>query len=287
MKNNIELIIGVCVTKTDFDKYRNRLFQSLKNLYSAFKTNCVVYIVLQSDSACEISEGFYGEEWIKLVNIHYMGISNARNLCIEKAQSISAKYIIFHDASLYWTPSAAEFIFKYKEHPVTPCVNISFEDHVEPHICRGLTKHTNVMSSKITKNNPIYNSFVWSYLFRVADINSSRFDLNFGPGDSTIFKSGEDVLFLFEYFSKDKRVIMPRNSGVLISHPPRPGDFSKHLLYAYGQGALFRKLVKEHFNIRLLIDVVLFFGNAIFRCIMLRKNAFPILINRLKGFTGV
>ncbi|HGX6201730.1 TPA: hypothetical protein ACJHM0_003431, partial [Shigella dysenteriae] len=64
----------------------------------------------------------------------------------------------------------------------------------------------------------------------------------------------------------------------------REKDFSKHKIYAKGQGRVFKILLKEYFSIRLLMDCILFFGNALVRCIFFRKNSFYILKERCVGF---
>lgn len=285
MDDNVELFIGICTTKEDFEKYKNSLYSSLMNIYSAFNGDCLVYIVVQSGGYFDTSSDFLDEEWIVVENTQYMGVSNARNMCIDIALENSSKFIIFHDASIHWSRSAAEFVYANKEINATPCVKVLFADDFN--ISGDLKSKTNEVLSEIKNNNPIYNSFVWSYLFRLDAINLIRFNLSFGPGQYTKFKSGEDVLFLFEYFTVNRKIIVPKNGDCCVIHPPRPTDYSKHLLYAYGQGALFRKLLNKHYSIQLLADIMLFFGNAIFRCITFRKNAFPILIGRLKGFIGV
>lgn len=206
----------------------------------------------------------------------FLGISNARNLCIEKAIELNCQFVLFHDASIFWTQVASEFI--YKNRYLTPKVNICFSDEV-----KKLNMYT--FDGKKSKVNPIYDTYVWSYLFKLKDIYSLQFNINFGPGENTVYKSGEDALFLFDVFNKKKSYkVYKSNENIVIYHPPRDSDFSKHLLYAKGQGKIFRILLNKYFSLFLLKDIILFFGNAMFRCLLLKKNSFKILIQRVSGF---
>ncbi|HIF9066817.1 TPA: hypothetical protein ACX6MF_003307 [Photobacterium damselae] len=273
MKNS--LFIGLCTTYSDFYKYQHTLIESFSYLDASFDGNCFFYIVIQGDNFEKLVPKF------ARLNVHvryesFLGVSNARNLCIKKALDIGAEYILFHDASICWTKDAANFIFRYKD--VMPKVNVSFSDEIKKYDSLDL------IGSK-RKVNPIYDTYVWSYLFKLKDIYSLQFNINFGPGQNTVYKSGEDALFLFDVFNKKKSYkVYKSNENIVIYHPPRDSDFSKHLLYAKGQGKIFRILLNKYFSLFLLKDVILFFGNAVFRCFLLKKNSFKILIQRVSGF---
>ncbi|AUY77095.1 hypothetical protein [Escherichia coli] len=285
MNYNVELFIGVCVTYDDFNKYKLQLLSSLKNLYNSFAGDCSVYIVIQSERCSFDYRYSYPTDWIEFYETDYFGISNARNLCIEACLRKNAKFIIFHDASIYWTKSAAEFIHRFRNNIETPRINLLFDKNY--HMQHEFNHPLDIQNIRIEKCNPIYNSYVGGFLFRVSKIKELRFHLGFGPGKYTKCKSGEDVLFLFEYFERQNITLYPINRKIAVIHPPRPSDYSKHLLYAYGQGALFRFLVHKYKRMSLFYDLILFFGNALVRCLLFKKKSFQILYNRLKGFIGV
>lgn len=282
MRNNIELLIGVAITAKEWAIYKLKLIESFSNLRAVFGDGCIAYVVIQDESYIENIFSQTEIEWIYIGEIKKLGVSNARNLCIEKSIELKSDFLLFHDATIYWPLNAARFIFKHRSAFETPKVNVIFNNP------RSINIEKNGNDKGIIlKADPMYNPYVWSYLLRVKNINAIRFDTNYGPGANTRYKSGEDVIFLFDYFSDNRDIVIPSDKHVTIYHPPRPADFSKHLLYAYGQGALFRDLCKKHLSFKLIVDCVLFFGNAIFRCILLKKNSFSILLNRLKGFIGV
>ncbi|EKH6497959.1 hypothetical protein AAEZ94_003225 [Providencia rettgeri] len=271
-----ELFIGVCCTLTDFTENKINIKKSLDNLANAFNHNCYVLIVIQSKNIPIIN--FTSEKYnIEIIHDINLNVSNARNICIEKALDYNIKYVLFHDASIYWTKNAANFINVNKG--LTPKVNVKFSD-------RPMREDTiEDMHSKTGKINPIYHPFIWSYLFNKEDISELRFNINFGPGENTNFKSGEDVLFLFEFFKKNKntQIIMPKDN-IYVYHPPREDNYSKHLLYAKGQGQMFKILIKKYPSIQIYFDLFLFFGNGIYRLLLCKKNSTKILFKRIHGF---
>ncbi|WP_336209831.1 hypothetical protein [Enterobacter sp. P82] len=282
MENNIELLIGVAITNKEWELHKFELKSSINNLRSVFGEGCIAYVVIQDESFTE--QLFYQteEEWLYISRIKMLGVSNARNMCIEKSIELKTTFLIFHDATIYWSIQASEFIHKYRFCRETPKVNIIFDS---PKIVGVESNGSNDIA--VVKADPVYNTYVWSYLLRVDNLKDLRFDTNYGPGVNTRYKSGEDVIFLFDYFSENNLVKVSSDKNVAVYHPPRPTDYSKHLLYAYGQGALFRKLIKKHLSTKIIVDCILFFGNAVFRCVLLKKNSLAILLNRLKGFIGV
>ncbi|KJF81018.1 hypothetical protein UA31_14075 [Photobacterium angustum] len=233
------------------------------------------YIVIQGDNFDNLEPNF-GKLNVHVKHESFLGISNARNLCIKKATDVGSEYILFHDASICWTEDSAKFIFRYKDD--MPKVNISFSDKIKNYDCPTLTgSERNV--------NPIYDTYVGSYLFKLEDISGLRFNLDFGPGQNTNFKSGEDVLFLFDAFSiRQSYNVFEAEKKIMIYHPPRDSDFSKHLLYAKGQGKMFRILLARFLSLSIVKDIILFFGNAVFRCLLLKKNSLKILLQRVTGF---
>ncbi|HIF9331026.1 TPA: hypothetical protein ACX6RL_003339 [Photobacterium damselae] len=269
------LFVGVCATSDDFFKYKNSLVKSFSSLNNAFNGDCFFYLVIQGEKSEEVN--FTSEEIDYYVEYEsFLGVSNARNLCIKKAVDIDAKYILFHDASICWTNDAADYIYIYKNK--TPKVNISFSNDIKEF-------YNFILNGRKRKVNPIYDAYIWSYLFKLEDVSNLKFDLNFGPGQSTYYKSGEDVLFLFDVFNRRKSYdVYESNKKVIIYHPPRDTNLSKHLIYAKGQGKIFQILLSRYFSLFILKDIILFFGNAIFRCLLLKKNSFKILLQRVSGF---
>nr|WP_303621773.1 glycosyltransferase family 2 protein [Providencia rettgeri] len=123
-----ELFIGVCCTQADFIKNKNRIKKSIDNLACAFNYNCNVLIVIQNKSFSTIS--LRAEKYhIEVQYENELNVSNARNICIEKALHYNSKYTLFHDASIYWSKNAANFINFNKGN--TPKVNVIFNNNLD------------------------------------------------------------------------------------------------------------------------------------------------------------
>ena len=61
-------------------------------------------------------------------------------------------------------------------------------------------------------------------------------------------------------------------------------EYLKHLKYSAGQGRVLRYMLDEKLNFRILINISLFFMNAILRVIILKPNSLTILTYRFLGF---
>lgn len=279
----VHLLVGVCVTKQDWITYHQSLYDSFSNIAKCWEQKVLFYVVLQGVSSAEdiCHSDVEAKLNVEVFNTVFMGVSRARNMCIEKAKCINSEFILFHDASIYWMSSAAEFIFHHRNDALVAKVKMVFS---------AATREENTylgQSSSISverKINPFYDTYVGSYIFRVEKLQNIAFDERFGPGQETRFKSGEDVSFLFDYFSTIQTFCVLEAINDFVFHPPRTADFDKHLTYASGQGKIFSILVRKYPSWRMYIDLGLFFGNAVFRCLLLKPNAFKILKQRLNGF---
>lgn len=283
LDDTVRLLVGVCVTRQDWINYHHSLYDSFSNIATHWKNKVLFYVVLQGVSNDEGLPNLDTDATlnVEICNTTFMGVSRARNICIEKARCINSKFILFHDASIFWTSSAAEFIAHHCYDEIVTKVKVDFSATTREKnnpLGQGLSSGT------VRKINPFYDAYVWSYLFNVADLQSISFDERFGPGQETHFKSGEDVSFLFDYFSKVNSFSVFEANGASVLHPPRNADFDKHLTYASGQGKIFSLLVRKYPSWRIFVDLGLFFGNALFRCLLLKPNSFKILKQRFYGF---
>lgn len=281
----IDMLVGVCVTSDDWIKNRKKLLRSIENISSIWKENSFFYIVIQGGRDRERNSFKELSSPIEFFYTEFMGVSRARNRCIKKANDIGAKFILFHDATIYWPALTAKFFYLNRENSRTLKVKLAFSD-----IDDSRSDYNSSLSSSsfsLKKVNPIYDTYVGSYLLNTRFLHGICFNEHFGPGQQTEFKSGEDVQFLFDFFSKKNDFFVLESSNDKIYHPPRHRDFSKHLLYASGQGRMFYLLLCKHISIRLLIDFVLFFGNAVVRCLFFKKNSFKILKCRIFGFFNI
>lgn len=275
-KNNKESIaIAFCSLYKDWVSHKENIIKSFHNLNDAFRGKCFFILCIQDfgDNTIDLNLGLQNYNVIYLAEV---GISLARNRCVDEAQSINCKWIMFHDASIYWTANAAKFIYEQRFSEIPPKLKLRFGEISDCEIGNYEFSIKNI--------NPIYDTYVGSMLLNLNVIDSLRFNELHGPGDKTIYKSGEDVLFSFDYFFQKGNFKVCEANELEIYHPPRSSDFEKHKVYARGQGRVFRVLLAKYFSLQLVFDSILFFGNAVFRCVLFKKNSFTILRERIVGF---
>ncbi|MEI7220560.1 hypothetical protein [Pectobacterium carotovorum] len=275
-KNDKEsVVIAFCSLYKDWISHKENIIKSFLNLNNAFQGECFFILCIQNfgDNAIDSNLGLLNHNIIYLTEA---GISLARNRCIDEAQSMNCKWIMFHDATIYWPSTAARFIYDKRFSEIPPKLKLRFS---EVNDCE-IGNH----ESSIKKINPIYDTYIGAMLLNLNVIGSLRFNELHGPGDKTFYKSGEDVLFSFDYFYQKGKFEVCEANELEIYHPPRLNDFEKHKVYARGQGRVFRILLSKYFSLQLVFDSILFFGNAIFRCFLYKKNSFTILSERIVGF---
>lgn len=142
--------------------------------------------------------------------------------------------------------------------------------------------------------NRMFRTYLWSLIIPIELVlqKKIRFDESLGPGEKTVFKSGEDTIFLLDLFQKNSIRTIVINSQPSVLHPHRPRDNSKRKIYALGQGNLFKLLLKKTTNkvffIFLLKWLLLFIANTIFMVICFKPSAISIAKLRFKGlFTNL
>nr|ELR5114116.1 hypothetical protein [Providencia stuartii] len=280
------LFVGVCGTEYDLEKNWDGLTKSIQALKQSFHGDIFVYGIFQirKNSTFDLNRVNINTIFNDFDITSEFGVSCSRNKIINKALSRIAShkpinYILFHDISIRWNTSAANFL--YYNRKLFPCVTFKYSTCSERKYYAAIN---NDYSTKYKKVNILLNTYVGSYLFSLDTISGIIFNEEFGPGDKTKYKSGEDVLFLSDYIKKNKISKIITSESVYLYHPQRPTDFSKHLLYARGQGKLYRILLTKKFNHYYLYRFFLFITNALLRCILFKKNAFLILKERIIGF---
>lgn len=267
------VLVGVPVLYGELENYKETLLQSISNFTYVFAERVSFLIVVQSKGQISLPDWLKQHRCVVVRIVDWLSVSRARNLCLEFAQVKSFEKIIFHDASLIYPRAVCEFFHSnYSEALVKACAGFGDE-----------TSHGEHPISRVRKIGNIADYYVWLYMFSVKSI-SNKFDESFGPGEFTTYKSGEDFLFMAAFFKAfEKRPVLEITSPK-IWHPARPKDLSKHLYYALGQGKLFQVLLRNFFEVKYLVWFLLFIGNAIFRVVFFKPNAFKILKQRLKGF---
>lgn len=276
------LCIIPCLANEPY-KYKESLLASTGRLSKCFGSDIHFVAIIQpntnasSDLTENVEASFFKQfNNFSVVNLTYRSVSKARNIGIDFAEKHQFTHIYFHDVSIELTESTCAIL---KSDGMHPSLAFSFQaKFVGANTTDQLKK-----LSKPSKALPLYKPYVWTYIIPLKLIADLRFNEDFGPGDGTNYKSGEDLLFLYEILIKTDFSVIENNSAIAF-HPPREKNYTKHLNYAKGQGLTLRLLINKHKRISDLIYCFLFFGNAIFRCLFLKQNSIKILKNRASGF---
>ena len=262
---------------------------NLKKLKSQLITadiDFIVVVIFQTRSAHLplIFDGFTSK-FCNVLHSTVLNVSHARNLGLEFIEkSLFDGQVLFLDSSIFFDRIVWE---TYKSHQ-TSSLRLWFVE-----VCWTNYDSTSKLSKNIVTLKKMdtlkvfYGAYVWSAFFSTDLLKGLRFDERFGVGEDAVFQGGEDVLFIIDVFlkNKSKADLVPY---CYVFHPPRALDFSKHLKYARGTGAMFGCLLSspKPRGYRALFFV--FFGlsicNSILRCVLFKKHAIQILKLKITGY---
>jgi hypothetical protein len=273
------LLVAITLIDSDWVAFQRSIIPSIGNFEKYFGDDVFFYFVLQTKGDVQIDVEKLGVDpsQVDVSYVAHFSVSAARNRAIDFGIAKGFDSIIFHDASILYAPKGCAFFHDNYLAGLARCrssfsESISRDQDCETSYC-----------ARVVRVGGIHTAYVWTYCFPLRTV-CVRFDERFGPGESTRFKCGEDVLFIRAYLKANKIDKVLEMSDVGVLHPPRPSDFSKHLAYAFGQGKLHRTILLDDRSPAALLDVVAFFGNALLRVILLRRNARQILKFRIAGF---
>lgn len=200
-------------------------------------------------------------------------LSAARNEAVSFAVSDAYDWIYFHDASVVCRDQVVDWVAQADVcQPTTLRAQALFGD--TPWSVPG--------GSLVTSCPPMF-PWLWTYLFRVDALKAVRFREDIGPGSGSARIAGEDALFLHDYFIETGHWRI-RPVAVTVWHPSRPMDGRKHLAYAYGQGAMFRELLRQPLaGWRHWSGFTLFLVNSLLGLVR-NPFGFELLRRRWRGF---
>lgn len=214
-----------------------------------------------------------------------LNVSHARNLglvFIEK--SLFEGRVLFLDSSIFFDRTVWE---AYNSHQTSGFrlwfVSVCWENYDKS----SNFSNSTVSLTKMDTTDVFYGAYVWSAFFSTDLLKGLRFDEHFGVGEDAVFQGGEDVLFIIDAYlkNKSKADLAPY---CYVFHPPRALDFSKHLKYARGTGAMFGCLLSSHKSPRHRALFFVFFGlsicNSILRCVLFKKHSIQILKLKITGY---
>lgn len=187
--------------------------------------------------------------------VSYRSVSHARNIGLD-ALAFKCEYLYFLDQDAL--PSL-ELLKQAKENMNKKLDVWSGKIFWTSDTCNDCS---NEGSSNILLNSFFmpFNTFLGCYFFKSSLVSSYGliFNENLGPAEDTYLKSGEDILFICKFFSKNKIYNYLFYPNLKVLHPKRPADNSKTLMYLDGQAAVAKHCISSHefiFRIRLAMFV--------------------------------
>jgi hypothetical protein len=258
-------------------------FSSIKkvqlNLKLALINNYEILVVLQSKNNIKLPK----IQNLKFEITSFYSVSNARNIGLDRFQS-NCDYIYLLDQDA--VPSV-ELLIESK-------INMDLKIAIWSGKINWIDETNNVLILSNNKFNNLtpftipYRSFLGCYFFKseLISFQKIRFNLHLGPGEDTKLKTGEDILFLCDYFSRNNINSYKSYPNLYVHHPQRPTNNHKTLLYLEGQIAIYKHLVankKMLFKIRIgsIIYLFLFLANGFVKFLKLEENGLIILKRRL------
>lgn len=279
----MKILCVIPCLESELHKHKESLLRSMGKLEMCIGADVNFIVVIQpnieapSRAQNKIDHTFFDPlKYVSVVNLICRSVSRARNVGLEFAIKSQFSHVYFHDVSIELCLSTCT---RFKFEGLNPFLAYSFT----PKFLKPNTvSYSNPSPIKLNVS-PLYKPYVWSYLLPLQLIGDIRFNENIGPGDGTYYKSGEDLLFLYDVLSKTNFSVI-HNAAAIVFHPPRDKYFSKHTDYALGQGYTLKIILKKYKRLADIFYVFLFFGNAIFRCLLRKPNSMLILKYRIYGF---
>jgi hypothetical protein len=288
MNSNLHIVIPV--VEHEIETFTNNLELLVENIKETIfgLINVQVYIILQSrfDTIPISIKQYEKHDFISVYMVGFFSVSKARNYGIDLIPKSKQDFVYLLDSDALPGISFFEMIKRCSVEEIPVSVGRIIWERNNAELLKQ--KSDSVSDYKKKSVNRIINPLLWSYLIRADLLERVRFNEQIGPANFTRIKSGEDVIFFYELININNiKFIYYFNQGYVF-HPPRPKDMSKQLLYAEGQGALYRflfctKKLTKYQKVHLFFKFILFVGNTFFRVVLFKPKSMTILIKRFNG----
>lgn len=278
---NKRLLVSVALAGNDFTERSDWFLYSIKNFWRYSQCEVFVLFVCQgTDFDRDKVVSILGKTCaFDCIETHQPSLSAKRNVGVKYAHRHNFDFCYFQDSFVYCSESfvrasnqflESRFDFMYS--------NIEWSDY------RENEESVPMIGSSREVDSSVLRGFLWRYFFRVHALDGVLFNESVGVGADTRIQAAEDSLFLLRMNQRNPKWLVSFYPNSLVFHPPRPSDFSKHVKYSYAQAVFFRYLIGQQISVHAIAQVVLFFGNAIYRYIRCLPNSKQILLERIKGF---
>lgn len=271
------IFVSVPILSSEIYKYSHRLFLSFTNFTTILNDKVFFHFVIQEDDPFDLHDfkKQFNSFNCEYILTKFQSVSNARNIAIDIfLDSVKFDKLVFHDAGIIYSQHFLQYVNNNATVPII---------YAKPFFTNDFLVSSGNINKSISTFNPFAHGFVCGFIF-TRDCIFPKFNIDYGPGSNSLFKSGEDFLFLNKFFDLNPSLVLFPVFSASVLHIPRPPDFSKHLLYAFGQGKIHQIYLLENKSFYALYRLLLFFGHAFLNLFLLKKHSFSILLLRVKGF---
>lgn len=273
--------------QSESELLKKNLSGLLERLERAGIPDYQVIVIFQTKSNAPIDLGGPYPPEVKIIPASFYSVSKARNLGLSMVPLNTDHFVYFLDCDAVPSDGFLEMAKWVLESDVPFARGRVLwreeESGLPPSGSHGVYPRKYVQHMWRVKKH-----FLWIHIIRGDMLSGIRFNERIGPGEATTLKSGEDLLYYYEIVKRNRLTEFVDFPDCYVCHPERPADLSKELLYAKGQGALYRHLMIDlglprgaWIGVALLF--ALFLGNALFRAVTFQRNGFGILKERLRG----
>ena len=272
------------VMDSQLPAYRTVFLTVMQNLRESDVGAELVVVVQSKGGADRLDLDFLRTPGVVVLTTTRFSASAARNLGLDRLRSTEPRFVCSLDSDAVPSVGLLRSVRSY----------LGGSDRILIGRAHWQDGEADGQFSDVTPGRPasigrvLFSTYLWSTFLPTSYVHGPgiRFDESIGPGEETQLKSGEDVLFLSQVVLTNE-IEEALTFDACALHPRRPSDYSKHLTYAEGQGALFVRLLRSQLPRSLKARVVasfgLFLGNALVRVLTFRRRSLPILRLRVRG----
>lgn len=282
----VKLLIIIPATESEKKKLLENVSLLQKNLMRISFNSYRILIVYQVNNSYDEEIKSLESNEIKIQFTNIFSLSHARNIGINSLEG--ENYIHFLDCGIV---PCVKFLYLSKKlmesnEPLWRCeIQWNLELANKDTVFKNLDKYFFI---KIPVHRTMYHTSVSTYFFKTSLINNIKFNESIGISKNNKLQAGEDTLFCYDVFLKNKIRHYILLKGIYVYHITRPKDYKKELRYSEAQGALHRYLLIREMPFKLktvtIINFIFFIGNTFYRVVAFKKNSLKIFRNRFIGF---
>jgi hypothetical protein len=285
----MKLNVVTPIHDNDLNLFISRIHETVTALNASFFSDWEWIVVIQSK--VQISEKI-----LKIILDFNVVVNVTERYSVSKARNQGIDYFNNSDGAIYFLDCDAV--------PAVELLNYFHDQLSLGHIissgkiiwcsadgCKKKEIHSMLSdcSIAIPSSLSLFNTFLGCYCFSCDSILKTkvRFVEDIGPGDGTMYKAGEDALFISDLIAANNISWIQFKPSVSVSHPLRPSDNSKEILYARGQVHTYKIIIYNNYPLSMrciaFSYLFMFATNGFIKVFFRKKNALSLLRVRLNS----